>query len=766
MSSDSRDRPARFILSAIVGVIALAVGSAYAGSPAGRLLADAGVKGGLVVHVGCGDGRLTAALRANERVVVQGLDRDPANVAKAREHVHSLGVYGPVSVDHWTSAPRLPYADNLVNLIVASGKGQVSSEDIARVLAPRGRVLVASGSSLDTRPGRGRPALTLDTRSPAGLSGWMLFTKPVPRAIDEWTHTLHDASNNAVADDTVVAPPRRTHWIAEPRNARHHESLASVTVAVSAGGRLFSIIDEAPTASVLLRPEWALVARDAFSGIVLWKRPIPTWEPHLRGFRSGPPELSRRLVASGDPSTGSGRGRVYVTLGIDAPLTALDAATGETVKTYDGTQGTEEIRLSGGVLYLVVRSSERPGAAAAADARTKPIVASRAETGEVIWKKPDARPLPTTVAIGGGRLAYLDGKGVVALDAKTGRELWRKDRQVAMKRPGWSAATLVIHDGVVLCADRQPKTASTLDESTGKIVRRIASDRAFKTTMPHHRCHRNRATRRFIVAGRTGVEFIDLASGEGFRHHWVRGTCQFGTLPCNGLLYAPPHSCACYIEAKLTGFLALATPGKRPLGKPKEPGLIAHWTLDEGVGPTAKDSSGVGNDAEMNGRWVKGAFGTCVSTQGGPGALTIWDNESLRFGTGDFSLVMWVYAERFDCRLLGTEDFPRNWWVINILANGKPLWRGGVSVGTRPLAAAVDVRCWRWCDDDGGLTQVRHHYRTSTPHVRRRRTTPKARSRPRKRTCRSRESCSCDCGRAASRRSAPTRWSASTSSVG
>ncbi|NCO37266.1 MAG: hypothetical protein AUJ96_17020 [Armatimonadetes bacterium CG2_30_66_41] len=96
------------------------------------------------------------------------------------------------------------------------------------------------------------------------------------------------------------------------------------------------------------------------------------------------------------------------------------------------------------------------------------------------------------------------------------------------------------------------------DLHTGEIRRRISPDKAFQTTLPHHRCHRNRATTRYLVTGRTGVEFIDCQTGQAWRHHWVRGVCQYGTLPCHGLLYAPPHSCACYIEAKLTGFLALA----------------------------------------------------------------------------------------------------------------------------------------------------------------------------------------------------------------
>jgi outer membrane protein assembly factor BamB len=38
-------------------------------------------------------------------------------------------------------------------------------------------------------------------------------------------------------------------------------------------------------------------------------------------------------------------------------------------------------------------------------------------------------------------------------------------------------------------------------------------------------------------------------------------------MPCNGLIYAPQHPCACYIEAKLSGFTALAPPS--PTAQPR-----------------------------------------------------------------------------------------------------------------------------------------------------------------------------------------------------
>ena len=57
-----------------------------------------GFHGGLVIHVGCGDGQLTAALRLADNCVVQGLETDAARVEAARAVIRGRGVYGPVSV--------------------------------------------------------------------------------------------------------------------------------------------------------------------------------------------------------------------------------------------------------------------------------------------------------------------------------------------------------------------------------------------------------------------------------------------------------------------------------------------------------------------------------------------------------------------------------------------------------------------------------------------------------------------------------------------
>jgi SAM-dependent methyltransferase len=113
----------------------MAVGLGRAES-AKEILEETGFSGGLIVHVGCGDGKLTADLYTNDRFVVQGLDREELHVEKARDHIRSKDLYGKVSAQTFDGV-HLPYVDGLVNLVVVSGDdSQVSRGEILRVLAP------------------------------------------------------------------------------------------------------------------------------------------------------------------------------------------------------------------------------------------------------------------------------------------------------------------------------------------------------------------------------------------------------------------------------------------------------------------------------------------------------------------------------------------------------------------------------------------------------------------------------------------------------
>ncbi|HUT91458.1 MAG TPA: PQQ-binding-like beta-propeller repeat protein [Thermoguttaceae bacterium] len=586
---------------------------------ADRILRATGTRGGLVVHLGSGDGKLTAALSAGRSYLVQGLDSDPANVERARRHVESLGRYGGVSVD-LLEGKRLPLVDNLVNLLMAEDLGGVPMEEVMRVLCPEGVALI-SGTRGRGPGGRDQASEIEGERIEIGGTTWTKITKPRPAEIDEWTHYLHDASNNAVAHDEVVGPPRRMQWVGGPRYARHHDRMSSVSAVVSAGGRVFTIFDEGLPVSILSPPKWTLIARDAFNGVILWKRRIGTWFTHLWPLKSGPAQLPRRLVADGD--------RVYVTLGLDAPLVALDAATGETVRTFEGTQAAEEVILSDGLLFVLVNDAagkdDYDGRIRFAkgyrakfwDEAPRKLTAIDADSGRVLWSS-ERRVLPGTLAADPNRVVFHDGRGVVCLDRNSGEEAWRSDPVARSEEiQSFYVPILVLYDDVVLFSggetagkqtgswyEEGEDTVTALAAQTGKVLwsayhppsgyrspedllvagglvwtGETTSGRAVgvftgrdprtgevKCEFPpdvdtywfHHRCYRGKATDNYLLMSRTGTEFIDVRTQHWIPHHWFRGACLYGVMPANGLIYGPQHPCACYLESKLDGFNALA----------------------------------------------------------------------------------------------------------------------------------------------------------------------------------------------------------------
>jgi hypothetical protein len=102
-----------------------------------------------------------------------------------------------------------------------------------------------------------------------------------------------------------------------------------------------------------------------------------------------------------------------------------------------------------------------------------------------------------------------------------------------------------------------------------------------------------------------------------------------------------------------------------------EPGLIGRWRFDEGAGLLARDCSGRGHDAEVSGDWGESDAGAWLAADGNPRAAVIPDAKHLHFGNDDFTLAWWVKVDAHGARLLGKEAFPENWWVINLLDNGR-----------------------------------------------------------------------------------------------
>jgi len=588
------------------------------GPTAEEIYQKAETTGGLVVHLGCDDPPFLASLRPDDRYLVQGFDRDPGLVDSARTRLRELGVLGWVSVAV-LDAERLPFRDDFANLVIAPRRLGLKLDELMRVLRPNGVLYVKEGTD------------------------WRLVRKGESQDTDDWTHFLYDSTNNAVSRDKRVGPINAIQWVDLPLWTRSHDYLCSFTAAVSDNGRLFYVADEAPVASVTLPPSWYLTCRDAYNGIVQWKRKLAGWFDHLQPMRSGPNQLMRRLVAAD--------GKVFATLDLHSAVSVLDPVTGRTTMTFAGTENTEEILYRDGCLYALVNPGldsafdehyndrlVRRGRAVVEIPRShKVIVAVDVGSGDEVWRKFDDDTqgiMALTLAADQQQLYYATDKAVVCLDRAGGGTLWRTEHPVELRRPGWSDPTLAVHKDVVLFGDRTPvdwedadlrlmanggvggavtalsaengkrlwacgtqdgfhfpvevfairdcvwtgKTAypdregfvRARDYLTGEIAFERKPDSEYrKYVVGHHRCHRNKATDRFIITGRAFLEWIDTRTGVLTPSIFLRGTCAFGVLPANGLTYVPPNACMCAWNRKINGFCGMleassASPPRRP----------------------------------------------------------------------------------------------------------------------------------------------------------------------------------------------------------
>ena len=373
--------------------------------------------------------------------LVQCLYSDAQAVRRHRELLKADPVYGRLSVRELIDG-QLPYVSNLVNsLVVYASENMPAVDEMLRVLAPFGRARVVFPSAKEAEAFnvslKQKPVVRIDRPLPTCVQ----FSKPYPKDRDEWTHWLHAPDNNPVARDTVVDVPRNLQWVQSPTWMSSHNLNPGVSAMVTARGRLFSIMNEAPPGIGALAGQWTLTARDAFNGLVLWKQPIKDWgwehwsqqeESVLMRFIN-PFQVMRRLVAVGD--------RVFVTPGFHSPVRVLDAATGKQLRTFKGTEKTFEILCDNGTLLLAVNHAIDTESIFADIS----ILALNPDTGATLWRTNGFRGASwrftrhyklanAFLTAGSGKVYLIDRNDVVCLNRKDGRVAWRSPRPEKTQR--------------------------------------------------------------------------------------------------------------------------------------------------------------------------------------------------------------------------------------------------------------------------------------------------------------------------------------------
>ena len=551
--------------------------SVHAGEIADAV-AQARINGGVIVLVNGGDEAYAEAIAT--RCVVHGLETNGKRTAALRKRLQASGRYGKVSVSSF-NGQALPYVDNLVNLIAVEAPG-VSQAEAMRVLAPRGIALFKRNGA------------------------WTKTVKPVPDDIDEWNQYLRNADNNAVSTDKV-GPPERLQWTGGSRWGRSHMSWVTVTSILSSGGRLFTIEDLETVEYHKLPARFHLIARDAFNGCELWRKPLNGWHETTGYVKFVPTQIQRRIAAVGE--------KVYCTLGYTAPIDVFDAATGWKIKTFAKTAKTVEFVYDHGVVYAIVG---QPYGAPGPNNRIVTLKAFDAESGAEKWTSKISGYVGGSLAVKDASLAYCTNDRVICCDTASGRVVWSADspgldvkpakrvRGRIAKTKGPTGGrdnlnpTLVITDAMIFCSTvnsvkaynrKDGKLAWTgknvqnymkssdifvadglvwtgmlngHDPKTGKIKRRLTQ--TMHKPMGHDRCYRNRITETYFINSKTGgCDFLPLTGKGEFPSPWVRATCGLGPLPANGMLYSSPYSCSCLAGSMLTGFNAVYS-GNRAKG--------------------------------------------------------------------------------------------------------------------------------------------------------------------------------------------------------
>ncbi|WP_395734545.1 PQQ-binding-like beta-propeller repeat protein, partial [Prosthecobacter sp.] len=246
------------------------------------------------------------------------------------------------------------------------------------------------------------------------------------------------------------------------------------------------------------------------------------------------------------------------------------------------------------------------------DGKTRHLMALDAESGKTLWKVDD-KVGPITLALDDKRMVYYNGDGLTSRDVKTGavlfadvpearrklyefnfaprvvlnndvilyaggdglmkginadtgKELWSSSHEKSGYR---SMEDVIVAQGLVWNAGttqgNQTGEYTGRDPLTGEVKKKFYPDVPQGTYWFHHRCYMAKATEKFIMPSRTGIEYVDMEKQHWDLNHWVRGACLYGVMPCNGLTYAGPHNCACYPEAKLDGMAAMASAPRYPM---------------------------------------------------------------------------------------------------------------------------------------------------------------------------------------------------------
>jgi outer membrane protein assembly factor BamB len=529
----------------LVPLFALLPGSAPQ-EPPGGLPEPSRIRGGLAVLAGPADPRSVAAFAREAPFLLHWLAPAEA-VGPAREAFLRDRLHGKITVES-CKGPGLPFADELVSLLLLADPALVPPGEARRATRPGGEIWTLKN---------GR---------------WTMEARPRPPEIDEWTHWRHGPDRNPVSKDRRVEIPRRIQWLS--LQGKEGKDM------VSAGGRNFYSLGG------------VLSARDAFNGVPLWSRKVDPKCPPIASGETLWAVLGRELVAL-DAATGKER-RALPEAGLPRLLALLPDARDLEGALLAAGEGSLRLVAAGDGKLLWSLDAPLPRAVSAAGGRVflvrgelegaeeSSVLALDQATGAVLWERK---------GLSWARFCFRSctANGIVAFE--TGRYAAPKNVLLIPKNEAPGLHFLSAADGrtlkdlaykpamrhdenvrVFFVGDRIAFHRMERDQNASSLVVYRDLDRepevfpALPPSKQYFYCYPPTATERFFIYGQ--LSFTDWETRRHEANPITRGSCgawSEGVIPANGLVYVFPKSCNCF--SMLSGLGALA-PADRGLPAP------------------------------------------------------------------------------------------------------------------------------------------------------------------------------------------------------
>ncbi|MCC6234005.1 MAG: PQQ-binding-like beta-propeller repeat protein [Verrucomicrobiales bacterium] len=582
-----------------------------------QLLQRSSVRRGYCLVLGASDGAVAAELVRQSDLDVVVVESDPARIQAVRQLFQRAGIQGLRASVLRVAPGRLPFGDYVANLIVSERTllegtpPAYPAAEIARVLRPSGGVLLLG------LPDRAQPAPALDqslwkgwladalpeARFVSQNGSWLFHRRGALAGAGEWSHQYGNADNTSCSQDELVRGELQVSWWGDPGPRPMPDRGPRNPAPVSRAGRLF------------VQGDRVLFGLDAYNGTILWSRSAP----ELR--RANLPRDSSNMAAAGD--------RLFLAHG--RYCLALDGDTGQRVQRYTIPNTPDAAAHDWGYLALphnnlIVGSRVRSTAGYLGDEgewyedfateQISRVTSDRLfgvdpESGEGRWEYSGGAILNSTITIGDNMIFLIESRAsnavaaagtrlapevltqtrLVALDLRSGKELWSKDQDFSacqfMTYLVYSRNTVVVTgtdknktfhtyafnapspkpdaDVNPLASGGQMLWSESHQEDkghhSGHLQHPVVIDdvfysdqRAFRLTtgetlrkdLPERRgCGTMSAARHALFFRHHYHSMWDLESDRRTQFEGVRSGCWLTLIPAGGLLLAPESSAGC-----------------------------------------------------------------------------------------------------------------------------------------------------------------------------------------------------------------------------